>query len=532
MFSDHKLIGHGCIRSNGRNDPKPHPAWGALPATMQEDDGMRIAWIARCGVGTARKLGAAIGHAAILAGAAILAPPGPADTAIGASTSGHYVTYRDRPILLVGDSGTQCVLQNDNLDFARWVDDCAAAGLNTLHVWSFVAPRQQLDGSDVENRYGYLYPGITPWARRDSGPRAHDGGFQWDLHQWDEGETPDHYWPRLRALCARAQEKELLLGITVFWGWPKHPADWAYHPFNMVNGGPVADTPKPHVTQVQIIATPGTEVWEEDWSAAWPPAKQNQWHWERFAAKLVAETASFDNVFFVFMDEHSYSEGNGGDHFREFFQRRGLRWVDHDKRRETVDFVFEPVTHTNDSIGRNPEVVQRFYCEPARPFLILEGEPYQGDAVRHSLWSALMGGAGFVFHNDERQETIHTGIMGYDPKVPGGDTGALRRAWLGHASRFFNEHHLPIDRMRPLNGKVREGSFCLAQPGAVYAVYATPSDAPITVDLADVSGDYGWRLYDPRNGTWPAEGTCTGGAVLSLNRPTSEDWALLITRSG
>lgn len=454
------------------------------------------------------------------------------ETAIATSAGGHFVSYRGEPVLVVGESGTQCVLQNANLDFARWIDDCAAAGLNTAHVWSFVAPRQQLDGSDVENRYGYVYPGITPWARRDSGTRARDGGFQWDLRQWDEGETPDHYWPRLRALCARAQEKGLLLGITVFWGWPKHPNDWSYHPFNVLNGGPVEDTPAPHATLVQRIAAPGTEVLEEPWSEDWPVPKQVQWHWERFAQKLIDETAPFDNVFFVFMDEHSYDEGNGGDHFRTFFQRRGCRWVDWEQRRATVDFVFDPVTHRDDTVGRNPEVVQRFYREPTRPFLVLEGGPYQGEPVRISLWSVLMGGAGFVFHADERQETVHTGIMAYDPKVPGGDTGTARRSWLGHAGRFFNEALPRLDSMRPMNNLVGEGEFCLAAPGQVYAVYATPgAGAEIALDLTKSAGAYVARWYNPRSGAWADGPACTGEQIVKFQKPDTGDWALLVERA-
>ena len=200
------------------------------------------------------------------------------------------------------------------------------------------------------------------------------------------------------------------------------------------------------------------------------------------------------------MDEHSYSDGNGGDHFREFFQRRGVRWTDTERRRESVDFVFDPITHRNDTVGRNPEVVQRFYREPVRPFMILEGEPYQGEAVRISLWSALMGGAGFVFHNDERQETIHTGIMGYDPNVPSGDTGPVRRAWLSRQP-FFNEGLPNLDRMRPHNDFVGEGSYCLAdRPN--YAVYAVPK-RPITLDLRAATGQLHRALPQSRTRPGP-----------------------------
>lgn len=451
-----------------------------------------------------------------------------ADTALGTSTSGHYVTYRGTPILLVGDSGTQCVLQNANLDALRWVDECAEAGLNTLHVWSFVAPRQQQDGSEVEERYGYVYPGLTPWARKTSGARARDGGYQWDLHRWDEA----GYWPRFRALCDAAQARGLLLGITVFWGWPKHAPDWAYHPFNVANGGPVSDAPKPHVTQVQRIASPGTEVFQEPWSDGWDAAKQNQWHWEHFAEKLIRETARYDNIFFVSMDEHSYDEGNGGDHFRAFFQKRGCRWVDWDARRAAVDFVFEAVSHDGEQ-GRNAGVIEYFQREPARPFLILEGPPYQGEAMRMSLWTALIGGAGFVFHNDAEQETAQTGIMGYDPQVPGGDTGSGRRAWLGHATRFFNGGIAVIDAMRPMNHLVGPGSFCLAAPGHTYAVYVQASAEPaIHLDLADAPGNYTARFFNPRTGDWTPTQTCEGGGTHEFVKPSDGDWALLVQLGG
>lgn len=453
-----------------------------------------------------------------------------AQTAVGTSPSGHYVTYHGEPLLVVGESGTQCVLQNANLDFPQWVGDCANAGLNTVHIWSFMAPRQQMDGSEVQARYGYVYPGLTPWARHTSGPRAHDGGYRWNLREWDEGDTTDHYWPRLRALCRRTHEMGLLLGITVFWGWPKHPGDWAYHPFNEINGGPVSDTPSPHATKVQQIASPGTEVWQEPWSDQWPTPKKTQWLWERFAAKMIRETAAFDNVFFAFMDEHSYSEGNGGDHFREFFQKRGCRWADWGARRERVDFVYDPI-HFEEETGRNRGLVERFFRKPARPFLIFEGPPYKGDEARISAWTTLIGGGGFVFHADEGQETVHTGIMAYDPNVPGGDTGAERRTWLGHAGRFFNEEVRTLDAMRPMNQLVESGCFCLANPGHEYAVYAMPDAAgPVRLDLTGGRGtSFACRFFNPRTGETGVHGKCEGGGVREFAKPTNEDWALLVT---
>ena len=212
---------------------------------------------------------------------------------------------------MIGESGTQCVMQDPNINYRDWIDDCAARGIRAVHIWSFIAPRQKQDGSVLEERYGYVYPGITPWARLTSGPNASDQLKQWNLKLFDEGPAGDltHYWPRLRDLCAYVKSKNMVMGITVFFGWPKNQPDWLYHPFNVVNGGPVTDATNP-VTKVQQISTPGTEIWMQTWSDSWTAKKKTQWIWEQLCKKYIDEIGTMGNVFFVFMDEHSYSEGN------------------------------------------------------------------------------------------------------------------------------------------------------------------------------------------------------------------------------
>lgn len=448
---------------------------------------------------------------------------------LSVSPGGHHLVFRGKPCVLVGDSGTQCVMQNAHLDYATWMEDCAEAGLNTVHIWSFVAPRQRLDGSVLEERYGYVYPGITPWARKPDGPRAADGGFQWDLRRWDEGDTTDHYWPRLRDVCRLAKEKGLILGITVFWGWPKHPGDWAYHPFNVANGGPIEDSGR-MATRVQMLDCPGTEIWSEPWSDEWSPLRKNQWLWETFAIKLLDETLHFGNVFYAFMDEHSYSEGNGGDHFLQMFKKRGALWADWPKRRTAVDLVYD-MPSFDGSRGRNPGAVMAFEAEPARPFILLEGGPYQGDVVSLSAWSVLMGGGHYVFHNDAEQETVHTGIMGYDPYVQGGDTGSKRRRMLGFACRFFNAHLRRLEAMVPRNDLTRDAAFCLADPGEEYVVYSPAGAArTMSLDLSQTAGVLTARYFAPWTGEWRDAGPCDGGVVREFPKPDDSDWVLLVTR--
>ena len=446
-----------------------------------------------------------------------------AESAVRPSPSGHFVSYNGKTMTLIGDSGTQCVMQNTNIDYAKWIDDCANAGLNVIHIWSFVAPRQQLDGTDLEDRYGYLYPSVMPWPRKADGPKAYDGGNQWDLKQWDPA-----YWIRLRSLCKVARDRGLIVGITVFFGWPKHPPDWNYHPFNVRNGGPVEDNGR-MATRVQQIATPGTEVLDQPWSDAWSPEKKNQYLWEKFCQKLIEETNEFDNIFFVFMDEHSYDEGNGGDHFLQFFKKRGACWVDWDDRQNAVDMVFEQVPYDNTS-GMNVGAMKGFGKSPARPILLLENPPYQGTPVRLALWSMLCGGGHYIFHNDAEQETVFTGIMGYDPNVPGGDTAQVKREWLGHAARLFNTRVKNLDQFTPQNARVNTGNFCIGAPHTEYIVYA-PANGPneITVDLTGSNQEFHCQFLNPRNGTWLKEETRKGNRIEIFTRPDKEDWTLYLT---
>ncbi|MCC6794918.1 MAG: hypothetical protein IT366_07350 [Candidatus Hydrogenedentes bacterium] len=446
------------------------------------------------------------------------------DDQIGVSPSGHFVTFGNEVLLLIGESGTQCVPQNANINYRQWIDDCASRGIRAIHVWSFAPLRQHADGSKFEERWGYVIPGLTPWARHASGPKAADQLPYYDFMHFDDGADSEltRYWPRIRDICRYAKSKRMLVGITLFTGWAKHDADWVYHPLNAKNGGHLKD-----VKQAVQIASPETEVYAENWQDSWDDARKTQWVWERLADEYIRQLNRLGNVFFVFLDEHSYDEGNMGDHFASFFRKRNAVYVDWAERRDAIDFVY---SDTLSHIDKNRDAVKGFLARSAKPYMFLEGEPYHGDAVRLSIWSFAMGGGHFFFHADTDQETPHTGIMGYDPKVPGGDTGMIRRDWLGHASRFFNEHVKRVDALSPHNELVSTNAYCLASPGSEWIIYVRQGDArECKVDLRDAVGkQLRYRFYSPRTGQFEAEAALRGGDWRSIDKPDINDWVVHI----
>ncbi len=451
------------------------------------------------------------------------------------SANGHYVRYHGQNLLLIGDSGTQCATQNSNLDYRQWIDDCAARGIKAIHVWSFMGARQKQDGSVIESRWGYVYPCVTPWARHTSGPLANDQLYQWDLQSLDEGPDGDltHYWPRMRDMCQYAKSKGVLVGYTMFTGWIKGNSNaWPYHPFNVANGGHLTTYPDAGVT----IESPGTEVWQEIYSDAWSNAKKTQWIWEQFSLKAINELGSIGNVFFVFFDEHSYTEGNMGDHFRDFFRSRGQVWMDWNARRSTIDWVMSGTFGGDD---KNSNAVSGFNGSPARPYFFLEGEPYMGDGVRTAIWTFTIGGGNYFFHADAGQETVTTGIMVYDPSStpPGQKDKVLERlSWLGHASTFFNQYVDDLDSLSPANGLTSStpGVYCLADNGREYVVYSKIGAAVnFTVNLSAAAGKtLNCRFYNPQNGVFNSTFQRSGGnSAESFSKPDSNDWVLHIVEN-
>jgi len=150
-----------------------------------------------------------------------------------------------------------------------------------------------------------------------------------------------------------------------------------------------------------------------------------------------------------------------------------------------------------------------------------------GSGVRTAIWSFSIGGGHYFFHADEGQETVRTGIMGYDPYVPDGDKGMYKRDWLGHASRFFNEYVEDLDSLVPHNGLSSPGTYCLADPGREYVVYSKiGSPVNFNVNLSDAAGKtLNCRFYNPRDGQGGSSRTGGGG---SFTKPDTEDWVLHI----
>jgi PKD repeat protein len=107
-----------------------------------------------------------------------------------------------------------------------------------------------------------------------------------------------------------------------------------------------------------------------------------------------------------------------------------------------------------------------------------------------------------------------------------------KRDWLGHASRFFNEHVADLDTLAPHNGLSDSGTYCLADPGREYVVHSkNGASTTFNLDMSADSGVFDCRFYNPQNGQFESTFQRQGGGTESFTKPNYDDWVLHIVIS-
>lgn len=202
-----------------------------------------------------------------------------------------------------------------------------------------------------------------------------------------------------------------------------------------------------------------------------------------------------------------------------------------------------PSLQTNDTHNQTIKWIDRskaagrpwFVCldeiGPAHTGVKPDNDDYRHDTVRREhLWGNLMaGGAGVEWyfgyrfaHNDLNCETWRSREQMWD----------LTR----YALEFFKKH-LPYAKMSHHDELTSaEEDYCLAQPGACYAIYL-PSGGSTDLDLGDTAAAFTIRWYDPRRGGPMRIGSTaltTGPGVINVGQApdsTDKDWVVLLQRA-
>ncbi len=434
--------------------------------------------------------------------------------------AGHYLVWRGRPLLLVGDSVTQGWMESgSDFDQDAYIDALAQRGLNILMLWAYKGTNRDFQTQDA--RLGYDAPECWPWRGSP------------DRRNMDLGRFNDTYFARLRALVGRAEQRGLVVLITVHDGWTK--TSFAGHPFNrQLGNGPLATR-----EQYVELASYGREMGEA-LDTGWDWRQRNQYYQERFCARLISELAPYSSVMYEMFNEGEWYDAElrrrHEQHFLAFFRARCTNplvtnsdhiTADDPHRDAKVDLVsLHPLGWT----GHAPRFAAGFRTLPPRPYLYSEPVPeFDGETpsladVRRSMWETALAGAGWVNQNDTS--------FGWNPKAAiAAKAGVRDQAYdlAGHCARFLARADVHFWEMAP-HGELASTGTCLARPGREYLVYA-PTAQTIAVDLVAV-GDAALavRWYDPQTGQLRSSPDVAGGGTATLTPPFAGDAVLHLTR--
>ena len=433
---------------------------------------------------------------------------------------GHWLRFRGKPILPVGDSITQGWMElGTDFDQRAYVDALARRGINVLLLWSYIGVVDQ----PADPRIGYDAPELWPWVRVNG--------------KFDLTRCNDAYFDRLHELIRLADANGVVVVIQVHDGWTK--TKFAGHPFNIANGGPLTD--KAQFVELQDYGREMPLAFDPEWTRP----QKHQFYLERFCERLIQATADAPNVLFEIFNEGEWYDPARlrafQKHFLDFFKVRTSQPLivndDHIRavpgfRGETKADVLSHHTPRWDNLPPAraffDHYSREFEAKPAKPMFFSEPVPsYEGGdaatetALLRLLWGTALAGASVVIQNDAS--------FGFDPRSPMAARAGQRDRILdleGHLAWFFHRAGVNFTAMKP-EGRLASTGVCLANVGVEYVIYA-PQGKAFTVNLAAAKDmTFTIRWYDPRSGQCHDAGRVAGGNAAQPFTPLLQDDAVL-----
>ena len=441
---------------------------------------------------------------------------------LSVSAGGHFLVWRGKKALLVGDSVTQGWFEcGTNFNTNGYVDALTSRGINVLMIWSYIGITDQVGDA----RIGYDAPEIWPWVKN---------GSTFDLTQLN-----DAYFNRLRSLVQYANSKDIVVLITIHDGWTK--TRFPGHPFNSAVGGPLTDK-----SQYVELSDYNNEM-PVTYNPSWNRQQKNQYFMERYCDRIIQATSDLAGVIYEMFNEGEwYNQTNLGNfeaHFLNFFKARSTRiTMNNGKTIGSVNFRnvancnsisyhfpnWSSSTNATDSFNT---FAPEWTGTPVKPFFFSEPVPeYQGDSSLHKaltrlMWGTVLAGSGFVVQNDCS--------FGWDPHTAIAAQAANRDAVYdleGHCCRFLNASGISVGSISPQASLASTG-VCMADTGKEYVVWTQTQS--FTVNLSAAGGTCICRYYNPRTGAFGSTFYVAGGqASTAFTAPDANDWVLHIVVGG
>jgi len=439
------------------------------------------------------------------------------------SDNPHYFFWRGKPTILVTAGEHYGAVLNLDFDYARYLDELKANGLNLTRTFS--GTYREVSGSFniVGNT---LAPSpdrfVCPWARSDT-PGASDGRNKFDLTKWDE-----RYFARLKDFIKQAGERGIVVELVLFCTM-YDDTFWKASPMNVVNNvngiGAVARNEVYNAKDTNLLSIQVGVV-----------------------RKLVTELNAFDNLYYEVCNE-PYERGG----LTKEWNARIIAAIAETEAslpaKHLIAQGFPPVSNPINDLDPRVSILNFHAAKPDHVRLnygsnrvIAYDETGGSDRsdrlYRTQGWDFLIAGGGVYDHLDFSFTSSRSdgSAVPLPDGTPGGGGPELRRQ-LGILKLFMEG--FDFVRMKPSNEIIRSNHItgtkvtvrALAEAGKAYALYLN-GGTEATLELDIPAGAYKAEWLNTKNGKIDRADTFThtGGPRPIMSPPYSEDIALRLIR--
>jgi hypothetical protein len=332
-----------------------------------------------------------------------------------------------------------------------------------------------------------------------------------NLDQWDAA-----FWSGLRNQCALAQQNGVIVHVAFFDGVELRGQGGAAYGYNNSFWNPANQTAAFYPAG-DYSDTAGGFYRLTDFNS-----DTGVGHYQRLLiAKAITETAAYTNVLYEIGNELLGSDVNWNTAVFNYVKTLTSRPVT-----QVGGTAVSTVNGYDDHVGDTPAQVRSYvasfvgrgypaWIDPDGP--LLSDANVSPDDLRRAAWYSFVGGA------------AGWGGFTVDYWSFGHGFNSTTACYYRSLQSFIQDSGVQFWNMAPNHGLVSSSSVnsCLARTGE-YVVYVL-HDASVTVDLTGASGNLPFRLYDPRNNTWTAAQSVSGGGVRTFSRPVgTDDWVVYI----
>lgn len=423
-----------------------------------------------------------------------------------------YWQYKGKPVLLLGGSVDDSLFQipdlKDHLDLLKSV------GGN--YIRNTMSSRNDKDFE------------VHPFKKLANG--------KYDLNQWN-----DEYWNRFENMLKWTQERDIIVQIEIWATFDYYRDNWAVNPFNPKNNinYTAAQTSLPEQVNSHPIRCENNFFWSV-------PAESNQktvlkFQW-RFVDKMLSYSLKFGNVLYC-MDNETSVTPQWGKYWSQYIKAKakaaGLRvhttemwdkWdLGHSMHNATFDhpqiYSFVDISQNNHQKGQkhwdNAKRQRARIAENVRPLnnVKIYGADEYGrfgndrDGMER-FWRNILGGmASSRFHR------------------PTSGLGLGKKAQANIRSMRLLTDKMDIFTCAPgndlLSNRKPNEAYCLANPGAEYAVYF-PNGGEVTLDISKLKKPAVARWLDIMKSRWLDSQRVEGKSKLTLRCPSQGYWAVLV----